>query len=187
MSNLKSPIKIINWLAGTPSQQLKWKEEIKEIFFLSSSRKEFYSPKEKEAFWHRWTDFYFESTDQVWMALVDNDCVCGYLMGCLDSFSANSHIQKEIPSFSVFEDQFSQYPAHLHINLYPSTRGKGIGTLLTEHFIAICQSARLKGVHIVTSPSQRNVSFYEKNQFSDRIVRQYKGFELLFMGRRLNS
>ena len=41
----------------------------------------------------------------------------------------------------------TRYPAHLHINLRPGTRGQGIGRALVERFEAQARSAGVPGVH----------------------------------------
>lgn len=160
--------------------------QIKSIFFLSSEKKEFSSEAEKEDFFHRWTDYYIKPPIKD-LLLTHNKLsqINGYLMGARDSLSALSFYRDKIRSYEIFYDLFELYPAHLHMNVHPEARGLGVGSKLIEEYVQILKSSDCRGVHIVTSPDQRNVGFYKTHGFEYAEVREWKGFKLLFMGRGL--
>lgn len=56
------------------------------------------------------------------------------------------------------------YPALLHINLRPDSRGSGIGRLLIETFLRQLSSANVIGVHLSTSSDEAK-KFFESNGF----------------------
>lgn len=160
-------------------------EALREIFFISSSRQIFSSSDEKEEFFARWTGYYFQyCSDHIYLA-IEGERLLGYLMGCPDSQKALSFFRDKILSYALFADQFKIFPAHLHINCRPETRGHGVGTRLIETFCEELADQRTSGVHIVTSPDSRNRGFYSKNKFTFELQRSWKDQELLFMGRRL--
>ena len=75
------------------------------------------------------------------------------------------------------------HAAHLHINFSAKARGKGLGSILLNHFTSSLGQA---GVHIITGPMERNVFFYEKNGFSFKQEKTYYDTRLLFMGKSLS-
>ena len=100
-------------------------EKIKEIFYLSSSLKEFSTPERKIAFFKRWCGDYLTTYPEEFLIMMEGDIVLGYLSGCIDSKSSLSVL--EVPGLNTFSEQFSLYPAHLHINFHPNCRGRGLG------------------------------------------------------------
>ena len=79
----------------------------------------------------------------------------------------------------------TDYPAHLHVNLAPQFRNRGIGAMLIEAFAADAHRAGAKGMHVVTSADARNVRFYERVGFRERARTSVNGSELVFLGRSL--
>ncbi|MEI9900288.1 MAG: GNAT family N-acetyltransferase [Hyphomicrobium sp.] len=77
------------------------------------------------------------------------------------------------------------YPAHLHINLAPAYRSRGIGGELIEAFIADAARAGARGAHVVTSAEARNVRFYERVGFAPRAYTMSNGSRLVLLGRRI--
>lgn len=57
----------------------------------------------------------------------------------------------------------SRYPAHLHINIDKSIRGKGIGNLLIQRFEKELISKNISGVHLYCGKGP--VEFYKKNSY----------------------
>lgn len=151
----------------------------REIFFLTSSRQRFSSAEEKERFFEKWTRYYLESEpDLIFLAKDENEKVLGYLTGCVRSGKMNDVDE-------LFADQFSRFPAHLHINCHPDAQGKGCGSRLMAEFIRVLHERKIAGVHIVTSPIAENRRFYLKNGFNFELIRAWKERPLLFMGRDL--
>ncbi len=159
----------------------KNRQAFREIFFVSSSRQQFASDEEKENFFARWTSYYFLHEPQLIFLVVDSkDNVLGYLTGCADSVKAKPILTLANSRYPLFEDQFSRFPAHLHINCSPAARGQGVGSKLISHFVNVLSRP---GVHLVTSPGMRNVQFYQRNGFTYELTRHWNESPLLFMGR----
>lgn len=160
--------------------------QIQEIFFLSSSVQSFESEFAKEKFFQRWCGDYLEKfPESFFLFLDDQKRVRAYLSAHYDS--SKSLTQLDIVSMQPFQDLFVEFPAHFHINTHPDSRSQGLGKVLVEHLLKICREKNLPGVHIITSPEQRNVAFYERAGFQFRVERPLKGKKslLLFMGCRL--
>lgn len=159
--------------------------QLKEIFFLTSNRKEFSSDLAREEFYRNWTSYYLTyEPDQVYMAFDDHGRLLGYLTGCLNSLRALD--KTAMPSLKLFSDLFREYPAHLHINCHPSAQGQGVGSALCTYFFEELETFGSRGVHIVTSPAARNVEFYRKQSFNFTEERELNGAKVLFMGRKFS-
>nr|WP_209763609.1 GNAT family N-acetyltransferase [Azospirillum rugosum] len=158
---------------------------LEEIFFLSTLRTSFASPDERASFFRTWTGWYVEQApDDVWFA-VDRDedgdgAILGYLTGCKDSAGATD-LARIIPKYEVFADRFAAFPAHLHVNVRPGHRDRGVGRALVDTFAEDCRTDGLPGVHLVTGVFARNVAFYQRAGFTEATQRG----PLLFLGRRL--
>lgn len=168
-------------------QEISKKEEIvsqiKEIFYQSSSLKEFSSEERKIAFFKRWCGDYLSFYPEHFQIMYEDNKVLGYLSGCLDSTRALNRV--EVPGFSVFSDLFNSYPAHFHINFHPDCRGRGLGGNLVEKFCnEVFITHNLAGVHLVTSPEAPNVNFYKRLGFNFTEVRAFNQMSLLFMGKK---
>ncbi|WP_448206618.1 N-acetyltransferase family protein [Azospirillum sp. sgz302134] len=154
---------------------------LEEIFFLSTTRTRFASPEERAAFRQTWTGWYLEQAPaDVWFAVEEDGTILGYLTGCKDSAGA-VELARSIPKYEVFADRFRDFPAHLHVNVRPGYRDRGIGRMLVDHYAEDCRADGLPGVHLVTAVFARNVAFYQRAGFTDAIQRG----PLLFLGRRL--
>jgi len=156
-------------------------EQIRTIFFLSTSIKEFSTPERKEAFFKKWCGDFIRLYPEQFYLMMEEEKLLGYLSGCLNSSEAKNSL--EVPGYSVFEDQFEQYPAHLHINFHPDCRGRGLGSHLVVKFVEDLQSLKIGGVHLVTSPEAKNVSFYKRLGFTHEVTRSFNNSLLLFMGK----
>lgn len=156
-------------------------QQIRTIFFLSSSIKEFSSDERREAFFKKWCGDFIRLYPENFYLMQEEKKLLGYLSGCLDSEAARSVL--EVPGYDVFMDLFSDFPAHLHINFHPDCRGRGLGSHLVLAFISDLEFLKIKGVHLVTSPDAKNVTFYQRLGFTHEVVRPFHGSSLLFMGR----
>jgi ribosomal protein S18 acetylase RimI-like enzyme len=155
--------------------------ELKEIFFESSARKEFKDEDEKEKFYRKYLGLYLEISPE--LALVaKSDKVLGYILGQENSDGKVRVLQ---PHLDVFKDLFDCFPAHLHINLHRDSRGLGIGSKLLIEFENLLINKGIKGVHLMTSPSSRNSSFYRRSGYHFEETRDYAGNGILFMGKSL--
>ena len=158
-------------------------KKVEEIFFLSSSLKDFSSIDRRQAFYKRWCGDYQNLYPHEFFIVMEKDNVLGYLSGCCDSTKALSEIS--VPGFTVFKDLFNVFPAHLHINFHPDARGKGIGSLLINHYLNYLKLNNVVGVHLVTSPDAQNVKFYSRLGFVRTETRDFNGASLYFMGHEL--
>lgn len=163
-----------------PIEKVAVLEQVENIFFESSSLKTFSSPEKKAAFYKRWCGDYQSLYPQEFIIAMEAEKVLGYLSGCSDSTKAANII--EVPGFKIFQDLFGRFPAHLHINFHPDARGRGLGSLLVEHYKKILHDNNIVGLHLVTSPGVKNVSFYERLNFSFTETREFNSMPLYFMG-----
>ena len=158
---------------------------LERIFFESASRTEFASADERSAFFARWTSFYLERCrDDVWFWREPDGILSAYLTGCRDSAGA-APLYQSLPAYALFESSFVAFPAHLHVNCRGDRRNLGIGGRLIDVFAEECRRAGLTGVHVVTAPEARNVRFYQRAGFTERVLRAFSGRPLLLLGRRL--
>ena len=154
---------------------------LEEIFFLSTTRTSFASPEERAAFLRTWSGWYVEQAPaDVWFALDEDGTILGYLTGCKDS-AGSADLARTIPKYELFADLFPAFPAHLHINVLPGCRDRGIGRQLVDAYAENCRADGLPGVHLVTGAFARNVSFYHRAGFTEATQRG----PLLFLGRSL--
>ncbi|MDQ2104576.1 GNAT family N-acetyltransferase [Azospirillum isscasi] len=154
---------------------------LEEIFFLSTLRKTFASAEERAAFFRTWTGWYVErAPDDLWFALDGDGAIIGYLTGCKDSAGAVD-LAHVIPKYELFADRFAAFPAHLHVNVRPGFRDRGVGRRLVDRFAEDCRADGLPGLHLVTGVFARNVAFYQRAGFTAAIQRG----PLLFLGRHL--
>ena len=65
------------------------------------------------------------------------------------------------------DEVVEQYPAHLHIDLYPRLQGRGIGRRMIERLLAWMIAAGTPGVHLGVGPTNaRAIAFYERCGFA---------------------
>jgi GNAT superfamily N-acetyltransferase len=163
-----------------------WRE-VEEIFFLSAARQNFATAQDRQDFLARWTGYYLECEPEgVFLAIAARDRVAGYLTGCADSRGA-SRLYRDIPHYSLFEDCFEAYPAHFHVNCHPNFRNRGIGTRLVEAYLTHCARAGLPGVHVVTAPGARNVTFYRRCGLDVAVARSWQNQQLLLLARKFSA
>ena len=157
---------------------------IQDIFFASAAPANVSKdPGKNQLFFAKWTDYYLNGPPaQTLLAWQENRLV-GYLMAATNSAAAIPYFQSRVPYYTLFADLFADYPAHLHMNTAPQARGLGVGTQLIDELVRRLRQAKSKGVHLVTSPDQRNVNFYRKNGFTREVTRSWKDHQLLFMAR----
>jgi ribosomal protein S18 acetylase RimI-like enzyme len=160
-------------------------EAVEEIFFLSSSIKEFSTPERKRAFYKRWCEDYQTLYPENFLVIMSEDRILGYLSGCLDTLKSLEVLS--VPGLNVFQDLYNDFPAHFHINFHPDARGKGLGSVLVRHFIDSLLLKEVVGVHLITSPDAQNVNFYERLGFNQTHTRDFNNMPLHFMGRLLDQ
>lgn len=158
-------------------------EEVKEIFFESSTKKIFKDQAEKDAFFYKYGGFYLEHFPQYAFVARDHR-VLGYILGASET-NRNDLFQLQ-PHLAVFEKYFLQYPAHLHINCHSASRGQGIGGKLLTHLENQFKIEGLCGLHIITGINARNKDFYRRLAFDQEIREDFHGSGILLMGKCLS-
>ena len=160
-------------------------DQVDAIFFEASVR-EFEPGPERDAFRERWLGRYLRGgTDVALLALTGEETVAGYLVGALE----NSALQERFADIGYFRTDFAdlcrRYPAHLHVNLAPAFRNRGLGARLIEAFADAARRAGASGMHVVTGRGMRNVRFYERCGFAECGSASRDGGQALFLGRLL--
>lgn len=153
-----------------------------EIFFEASPRKNFDNQAQKDSFSYKYLTYYKDKYPDIFLVCRDEKKILGYICGSPDSIN-DEVLYKLLAHYQVFEDLYSRFPAHLHINLSSESRGLGVGSKLVENFESIVKS----NIHIITGPSARNKSFYLKNEFNFESIKPFQDQELLFMGKLISQ
>ena len=159
--------------------------QVDAIFFEASGRTLAPGPG-REAFRERWLGRYLRGgSDALILALEGEDRVAGYLVGAVD----NPGLQDRFADISYFRSDFAElcrhFPAHLHINLDPAFRGRGIGARLIEAFAGYAAGQGAPGMHAVTGKGLRNVRFYERCGFREEGATRWGGRDIVLLGRPL--
>jgi ribosomal protein S18 acetylase RimI-like enzyme len=62
---------------------------------------------------------------------------------------------------------YSEYPAHLHINIHPDFQRQGIGQLLVDRLLSHLKEKGIRGLHLIVAfNNQKGIGFYRKYGFS---------------------
>lgn len=156
--------------------------ELRDIFFESSIRKEFKDQLEKEAFFRKYLGFYLECFPElVWVARQGR--ILGYMVG--SPVTRNHEIFTLQPHLQSFDSYFDAYPAHLHVNLHADARGMGLGSKLFSELEKQIQGMKIRGIHIMTGPDSRNKSFYRRLGFTFEVTQSYECNEISLLGKSL--
>lgn len=60
----------------------------------------------------------------------------------------------------------ARYPAHVHMNLLPRLRGRGVGTMLLERWIIQARAANVPGIHLgANAGNTGGVAFWQRSGF----------------------
>jgi GNAT superfamily N-acetyltransferase len=158
------------------------------IFFGASGTQAFASEAERAAFRTRWLGrFLTVEPEHAFVACAANGTVIGYLVGALDDPALSGRFT-DIAYFKDFAHLTRDYPAHLHINLAPEARSRGIGGQLIEAFASLAKAAGCPGLHVTTGGLSRNVRFYTAQRFIEvgRLDSgRFADKPIVFLGRRL--
>ena len=161
--------------------------DLDRIFFESSATQSFETDAARNAFRDRWLGRYLtQYPDWIYVAATLDGSFIGYLLGCLDD-PAVMPLFDDIGYFKAFPHLTSAYPAHLHVNLISSARGRGIGAQLVEAFAADAAAAGSAGIHVVTGEGMRNIRFYANVGFEIAGSIPWNGRNLVFLGRKLSA
>ena len=173
-------VEIVRWIDQADRAALI--PAIDAIFFEASGRTSFADDATRAAFRHRWLGLYLEIwPEHVHLARAADGALVGYLIGSLVDPARDARFA-DIAYFMSFADACAAYPAHLHINLAPPFRGRGIGQRLIAAFATTARAAGAPGLHIVTSKDARNAGFYRQCGFAVVAETETAGGTVVFMG-----
>ena len=155
------------------------------VFFEASNTKTFASDAERAAFRDRWLGRYL-AHDAAFarLALDSSGNVAGYVVGAIDDPALAPRFA-DIGYFKSFAELTRRFPAHLHVNVAPAHRGRGLGARLVGHFCDDARVAGAKGVHVVTSRDARNVGFYRGIGFTEQAAAGEGAASVVFLARPL--
>ena len=160
-------------------------KQVREIFFESSTRKEFKDQAERDAFFEKYVGFYLAHYPELaWVGML-GEKVLGYIVAA--PTSTDPELDKIQPHLKAFEALFKDYPAHLHINCHHESRGMGLGSQLVRALEGKLRAEKISGLHIMTGPDSLNRSFYKKLGFDFESELPFRGTPILFMGKRLSE
>lgn len=161
------------------------------VFWETAYTAQFDSPRERDAFERRYFSYYRELAPELFLIARDAEgATLGYICAVADT-RAHRELYALAAHVPLFDDLYTDYPSHLHINLTARARGRGVGGLLIADLEQRLLAAGSTGLHLVTSPGARNVRFYHRNGFTDAVERELNDQEgtvaLLFLGKPLSS
>jgi len=160
--------------------------QVDAIFFGASMRRDFVSPAERAAFRERWLGRYLRGGSDVVLVAEDRaGTVAGYLVGAVEDPAE----QDRFSDIGYFRAEFRalcrRYPAHVHINLAPAFRNRGIGGRLIAAFAMRAAAAGAPGMHVVTARDARNVRFYARCGLAELGTAPWNGRQVVFLGKPL--
>ena len=155
---------------------------------------------------------YFAFAPELTFVLEDEQGVCGYVMGALDSKEFyQAYLEHWVPALQrqfpaptgdpagwsrtqrIYHDYhhpdvyspepYELYPSHLHIDLLPRAQGHGWGRRMMEHLMEALRTRGSPGVHLgVGQVNERAIGFYRKLGFAELA----RARDVLYLGRRLS-
>jgi GNAT superfamily N-acetyltransferase len=172
-------------VAITGSLPAAWLREVETILFEASGRS-FAPGPARDEFRQRWLGRYLDAPgDPLFVALAGTS-VAGYLIGSLEDPAT----QPRFADLDYYRTHFAahcrRFPAHLHINLAPLYRNRGLGKALIAAFAAGAAAAGVAGVHVVTGKDMRNVRFYLRCGFEPVASAPWNGREVVLLGKPLS-
>lgn len=167
-------------LAGDPAAV---EAAMEAIFFAASATQTFADAAAKAVFRERWLGRFLDHYPQGTFVAVErgSGTVVGYVIGAVGN-PADDPRFADIAYFNDLAHLTAQYPAHLHINLAERARSRGLGGRLIEAFVAHAREHGAQGVHIVTSKSSRNRTFYARQGFELLATLGGAGREIVMLG-----
>jgi GNAT superfamily N-acetyltransferase len=172
-------------VAVTGSLPAAWLREVETIFFEASGRS-FEPGPARDAFRQRWLGRYLNAPGDPVLVALAGPSVAGYLIGSLEDPTK----QPRFADLDYYRNHFAahcrRFPAHLHINLAPAYRSRGLGKALIAAFAAGAAVAGVAGVHVVTGQGMRNVRFYMRCGFEPVASAPWNGREVVLLGKDLS-
>jgi GNAT superfamily N-acetyltransferase len=158
-----------------------------DAIFFDASERTFDTPEDRVAFRERWLGRYLRGgSDVVLIAQEPAGAVAGYLVGALEDPAMQDRFADVAYFRADFRELCRRFPAHLHINLAPAFRSRGIGARLIATFADHAERAGVPGLHVVTAKAARNVRFYTRCGFAELGTTAWNRREVVFLGKRLS-
>lgn len=85
-----------------------------------------------------------------------------------ESFRQFFHFLNAFPEehHQAMKKIIQDFPAHLHVNMFPAMQSKGGGSMLLFHFLKHLRSQNIKGLHLGTmNQNIKAIPFYQKHGF----------------------
>jgi len=159
---------------------------------------------------------YLEFEPELALVLEDNEGICGYCLGAIDSRKLFERYEREwrpglakrypepvgdpsrwTPTEQVYHlyhhpdyfcpEPYELYPSQLHIDLVPRAQGRGLGRRLVDEVVSRMESNESPGVHLgMSARNERAHGFYLKLGFEELARDGIGENEAIYLGKRLN-
>ena len=159
---------------------------------------------------------YLEFEPELALVLEDNEGICGYCLGAMDSRKLFERYEREwrpglakrypepvgdpsrwTPTEQVYHlyhhpdyfcpEPYELYPSQLHIDLVPRAQGRGLGRRLVDEVVSRMESNESPGVHLgMSARNERAHGFYLKLGFEELARDGIGENEAIYLGKRLN-
>jgi GNAT superfamily N-acetyltransferase len=169
---------------GDPAERERALAGIEAIFFVSAATRQFVSPDARAAFHELWLGRYLRHfPDWCFAAAGEDGAMTGYLAGAPISGA------EPVPGPDYYEQLdaalLEAYPAHIHVNVRPEMRCRGVGERLITAFRAHCRAHGVPGFHAVTAANSRASAFFAKCGLAPRPTIEWRGKRIVFLGESL--
>ncbi|RME92107.1 MAG: GNAT family N-acetyltransferase [Verrucomicrobia bacterium] len=172
-------------------------------------------PDDPDALGNLFVGPYLALEPELAFVLEDDEGVCGYVLGALDTPTFYRRMEEEwLPPLRArhprpvgpreqwteaqkiyhefhepdfhFPPAFAPYPSHLHIDLLPRAQGRGWGRRMMEHLMRELAARGSPGVHLgLSARNDRAWRFYRKLGFEELERITTDDGGVIYMGRRL--
>ena len=159
---------------------------------------------------------YLEFEPELALVLEDNEGICGYCLGAMDSRKLFERYEREwrpglakrypepvgdpsrwTPTEQVYHlyhhpdyfcpEPYELYPSQLHIDLVPRAQGRGLGRRLVDKVVSRMEANGSPGVHLgMSARNERAHGFYLKLGFEELARDGIGENEAIYLGKRLN-
>jgi GNAT superfamily N-acetyltransferase len=155
------------------------------IFFEASLTKSFADEEARAAFRERWLGRFLDLWPELAHVAINSDGTpIGYIVGAHVDASRDERFS-DIGFYRHLARVTPAYPAHLHINLAPQARNRGVGRRLLCAFEGDVRAAGLPGLHLVTGRDSKNRSFYARNGYVPLVEMAWGGTPIVMLGKAL--
>ena len=91
-----------------------------------------------------------------------------YAMPLDEDNSRDANLIRQLYVQQDNQEEFENYPAHLHIDILPNAQRRGYGRKLINAFLKELIYQKVKGVHLIVSKKNINaINFYQKVGFTN--------------------